>query len=97
MLGWIIEHLQPILVSGASASLFIFAVNKIFNEKSWRKFFRNLGCRASKAARFKFGKGFWEKIETFIQKRLNQAVEELNIGLDEDDNNTQNNVEPDEK
>ena len=78
----------PDWVTGILASVAIPVIVKVVNgvipEDDFRKSCRDLGAKLTKAGNDSIG-GSYELVETFAQKFLNIAVEEINNGLDSDE------------
>lgn len=77
----VVEIIQNVAIVNAG----LMVIGSMLPEKWFYKIGHTGGTLGSKLLRLRLGKGGGEKVEGFIQKRLNALVKGINDGADADD------------
>lgn len=76
-----------LIFNGSGIAFLIFILNRLWNEDKLLASCIWVGRKLSKWGRGKFGKSFWEPLETWIERRFDIIVTGIKTGADEDDKN----------
>ena len=79
------DIILSILLSGAGAGLIILIIGRLVPNKNLAKWGEGIGVSISTTLGKKWGKGFYEPLENFIQNSAGVFFGGLKRGLDKDD------------
>lgn len=84
MIDFITKHLFTVslIVNGATIGIILGIINKVWNKDKFGNLCENAGLKFTKWGNGKWK--FWEKIETFLEERLDIAVVRFKQGLNSD-------------